>query len=272
MFGVYHVSDSSKFYNLKTSTKTILWYDTYRHGLVTLSSDVIFSKCVVSDCQIKYEIANKNLNTTKPFDADAILVQSAAIYRLFPPPRRNQDQVFILAVRDSFPTLKSLQRSRKHEPKSIEAFESYLQRLRKGAKAPVNRLTRIFGRRGSSNIAPIKHWIQRFEDVEANDRELSTQWLRSLENGGKTVKQWALYFERANNNRRQTGKQWLGLFNWTMTYRLDSDIVYKYSNIVERSNKPGLLYKDYDGIFDKKEKDIAWFVSHCKQRVGEKTM
>ena len=64
----------------------------------------------------------------------------------------------------------------------------------------------------------------------------------------------------------EIGKQWLGLFNWTMTYRLDSDIIYKYSNIVERNNKSGLLDKDYDGIFDKKEKDTAWLVSHCNTR------
>ena len=62
------------------------------------------------------------------------------------------------------------------------------------------------------------------------------------------------------------GMKWLELFNWTMTYRLDSDIVYKYANILQRDNKTELVGKNYDKIFDEKVNKAVWFVSHCKTR------
>ena len=53
--------------------------------------------------------------------------------------------------------------------------------------------------------------------------------------------------------------------NWTMTYRLDSDIYYPYGRITLRTERPALP-KDYTQIFKRKKKSIVWFVSHCKTR------
>ena len=164
--------------------KNIMWYATHRQSMISQTRKVDFSKCVFRDCQINNMVTNRYTRPTKAFDADAVLVQSKTIFNLSPPPRRNQDQVFILAVRDTFLRLRTL----------------------------------------------------------------------SLDNSSKS------------DSETEIGRQWLGLFNWTMTYRLDSDIVYTYSNIIERNNMSDLLDKDYDGIFDKKEKDIAWLVSHCKTK------
>lgn len=50
-------------------------------------------------------------------------------------------------------------------------------------------------------------------------------------------------------------------FNWTMTYRPDSDFVVPYG-IVRKRPTP-LLNKDYESIVGKKKKIAAWLVSNC---------
>ena len=56
------------------------------------------------------------------------------------------------------------------------------------------------------------------------------------------------------------------VFNWTMTFREDSDIFYPYGRIVDREDAPPT--KDYSAIYKKKKKPIVWFVSHCKTKIG----
>ncbi|KAK7466044.1 hypothetical protein BaRGS_00037414 [Batillaria attramentaria] len=51
-----------------------------------------------------------------------------------------------------------------------------------------------------------------------------------------------------------------GVFNWTMMYRVDSDVFHPYAFLVYRPNPP---YKDYASIAARKSKMAAWFVSHC---------
>jgi len=57
-------------------------------------------------------------------------------------------------------------------------------------------------------------------------------------------------------------------FNWTMTYRIDSDVFFPYGHISPKHNyQPPSL--DYFGeIYRKKKYSVAWFVSHCM--VGSK--
>ena len=56
--------------------------------------------------------------------------------------------------------------------------------------------------------------------------------------------------------------EWNGVFNWTMTYRLDSDIPYRYGEFV-KLNDNSRKYKNYTKIFKEKTKMAAWIVSHC---------
>ena len=151
--------------------KTILAYGTHNQSMIRLLQKVKFSECVYSQCQVKYS----NLPGIK-FAADAIIIQSKDIFALTPPPRRDNNQVFILAVRDAFPTL-------------------------------IN----------------------------------------------------AIHAKKNAETRR-----WLNVFNWTMTYRFDSDILYPYSFLSERENGsfPNKNV-DYDKIFREKDKDVFWLVSHC---------
>ena len=51
------------------------------------------------------------------------------------------------------------------------------------------------------------------------------------------------------------------VFNWTMTFRQDSDIFCPYGKIVKRIGKPPA--KNYSAIYKRKKKGIIWFVSHC---------
>ena len=54
------------------------------------------------------------------------------------------------------------------------------------------------------------------------------------------------------------------VFNWTMTFRRDSDIFYPYGEIVQRKGKTPV--KNYTAIYKKKKKGIIWFVSHCRTK------
>ncbi|XP_046573117.1 glycoprotein 3-alpha-L-fucosyltransferase A-like [Haliotis rubra] len=51
---------------------------------------------------------------------------------------------------------------------------------------------------------------------------------------------------------------WNGRFNWTMTYRLDSDIPYPYNRILFTGGTVNI-----SDVLRKKSRSIAWFVSHC---------
>ena len=156
-------------------TKIVLWYDTHGKSLVNDTTLMQFNQCEYKNCQFKHYFTRDNPLLKRPFDADAILVQSGGIFTNSPPPRRNENQVFVLGVRDGWP-----------------------------------RTTIV--------------------------------------------------------NRSEIGMKWMGVFNWTMTYRLDSDIVYKYSSILKREDTRCLKGKDYDQIFAQKQHSATWVVSHCQTR------
>ena len=54
------------------------------------------------------------------------------------------------------------------------------------------------------------------------------------------------------------------VFNWTMAFRKDSNIVYPYGKIVPRIGAPPT--KNYSAIYHKKKRGIIWFVSNCRTR------
>ena len=155
--------------------KTILWYDNIHQSMLGHSKMINFSSCAFKNCKFKYLISRSHIKPKKHFDADAVIIQGRAIQALSPPSRRDHNQVFILAVRDSYPALRT------------------------------------------GTIGKIGHL-------------------------------------------------WAKAFNWTMTFRLDSDIVYKYANIIERegNNRRNLSDQHYNEIFDRKKKNALWIVSHCK--------
>ena len=59
------------------------------------------------------------------------------------------------------------------------------------------------------------------------------------------------------------GKGWYKSINWTMTYRLDSDILYKYGALKLKDSINIPKNKNYEQVFNDKIKDVAWLVSDC---------
>ena len=55
---------------------------------------------------------------------------------------------------------------------------------------------------------------------------------------------------------------WKGQFNWTMSYRLDSDVLVPYGEATRVNSRVGLK-KDYLAIARSKTRLVAWMVSHC---------
>ncbi|XP_050405787.1 glycoprotein 3-alpha-L-fucosyltransferase A [Patella vulgata] len=58
---------------------------------------------------------------------------------------------------------------------------------------------------------------------------------------------------------------WFNLFNWTMTYRFDSDVIHPYSVSRNREMK-GFKRRNYGDIIKLKTGLIAWSVSNCETR------
>ncbi|XP_071084330.1 alpha-(1,3)-fucosyltransferase C-like [Haliotis cracherodii] len=56
--------------------------------------------------------------------------------------------------------------------------------------------------------------------------------------------------------------KWRRVFNWTMTYRTDSDLFAPVGMFVPTLKLPS--YHDLLNIVQRKTKAVAWFVSHCK--------
>lgn len=74
---------------------------------------------------------------------------------------------------------------------------------------------------------------------------------------------WVFYSSespRLSSERIQSLKRINGIFNWTMTYRRDSDIWAHYGRLVLTKNQSKALDIDYSVG---KTKMAAWFVGHC---------
>jgi hypothetical protein len=62
-------------------------------------------------------------------------------------------------------------------------------------------------------------------------------------------------------NMAYAREPWKSAFNWTMTYRLDSDIPIPYGKVQHTAKNKT---KSYLSIAKSKKKSVAWFVSNCE--------
>ncbi|XP_046579581.1 glycoprotein 3-alpha-L-fucosyltransferase A-like [Haliotis rubra] len=62
------------------------------------------------------------------------------------------------------------------------------------------------------------------------------------------------------NNQLYLSEQWRHVFNWTMTYRLDSDVILPYNVLYQQQQPPKV---NFSQIALNKTKSVLWFVSNC---------
>ena len=81
----------------------------------------------------------------------------------------------------------------------------------------------------------------------------------------KTAGQIWIYFVEESplysGSGRFNGPEWENLINWTMSYRKNSDIVFGYGVVHNKTERAPP--KDYHAIAKAKTKLIAWYVSNC---------
>ncbi|XP_067673183.1 glycoprotein 3-alpha-L-fucosyltransferase A-like isoform X1 [Haliotis asinina] len=70
------------------------------------------------------------------------------------------------------------------------------------------------------------------------------------------------------NPRAIKRADWVGRFNWTLSFRLDSDVVSTYSRLILKEDF--VDNANYTDIVLKKTRSVLWFVSHCKTQSKRK--
>ena len=63
------------------------------------------------------------------------------------------------------------------------------------------------------------------------------------------------------HDKNYRNKEWIDAMNWSMTYRMDSDITFFYGVLQHRTIP---RTRNYTAIFQRKTKTAAWIVSHCR--------
>ncbi|XP_049273418.1 alpha-(1,3)-fucosyltransferase C-like [Rhipicephalus sanguineus] len=61
------------------------------------------------------------------------------------------------------------------------------------------------------------------------------------------------------------------IFNWTMTYRSDSDVYVPYGRTVDHGTKPAATKRDMKALWKTKSRTAVWLISDCLSYSGRKT-
>ncbi|XP_041969184.1 uncharacterized protein LOC121726034 [Aricia agestis] len=125
--------------------------------------------------------------------------------------------------------------------------------------------------------------LSRFDAIGFNGRTMYERRDSGLElPSSRYSHQKYIYFNlESADNYPICNSEWDGFFNWTATYRLDSDIPFPYIQIRNQGgevvgpkrNMKWQEYSDSEELIDyrqNKTKAVAWFVSHCSSRSGRK--
>ncbi|KAI8440862.1 hypothetical protein MSG28_009171, partial [Choristoneura fumiferana] len=121
--------------------------------------------------------------------------------------------------------------------------------------------------------------ITKFDAVAINGRAMRYTTLADLPQQRSPYQKF-IFFNLESSTYQPVCNPWFdGYFNWTATYKLNSDIVYSYIYIRNSEGEPVGPRIDMEWITDMKEVDddfkkklqtkkkaAAWFVSHCKTR------
>ena len=94
-------SDKNSSYDKHRAEKVIAWYVDNFVVMADHSTRLNLSYCSFKNCIIKYIFSENGAKPNMHFDADAIIIPGTSISKLPPPPRRDKNQVFVLAARDA---------------------------------------------------------------------------------------------------------------------------------------------------------------------------
>ncbi len=87
---------------------------------------------------------------------------------------------------------------------------------------------------------------------------------------------WVFYLLESAENTRLDLRHYANVFNWTMTYRLDSDVYHPYARFVEKKQAPSpprwsLTSTSLNHRKKEKPKLVAWVVSNCYTHSNRET-
>ncbi|XP_045520249.1 alpha-(1,3)-fucosyltransferase C-like isoform X1 [Pieris brassicae] len=119
----------------------------------------------------------------------------------------------------------------------------------------------------------------KFDAVAFNGRSLVTMSKSQLPHRRSDHQKFIYFNMESADNYPICSPYFDDFFNWTSTYRLDSDIPFPYLQVRYRDGeiigpKAGMDWDETEGIIDEdlfyriqnKTKAVAWFVSNCKSR------
>ncbi|XP_013780320.1 alpha-(1,3)-fucosyltransferase 9-like [Limulus polyphemus] len=117
-----------------------------------------------------------------------------------------------------------------------------------------------FVRYGCNNLCEVTRDQRLISSVDAvlfHARDLNVRVLPKIR---KPHQRWILYGLESPSFTNLPWKSINGLFNWTMTYREDSDIQAKYGYTCKKSHLEKNEIRDYLKV---KSREVVWFVSNC---------
>jgi hypothetical protein len=125
--------------------------------------------------------------------------------------------------------------------------------------------------------------ITRFDAVAFNGRNMIRLHPSKLPKKRSTRQKYIYFNLESSDNYPICSERYDGFFNWTATYKLDSDIPYPYLLIRNSSGvtigpKRNMQWVKYHTNISEelpqklhgKKKAVAWFVSNCKDRSGRR--
>ncbi|KAL7642684.1 UNVERIFIED_CONTAM: hypothetical protein RMT77_007249 [Armadillidium vulgare] len=110
--------------------------------------------------------------------------------------------------------------------------------------------------------------IEEFDAVLVHFRHFN---IKNLPKKRKRHQRWIFYEREPPPYTIKNTQDFEGVFNWTMTYRRDSDIVSGYGRVYKKKDFApeeirdfGNLSNSFESVMKTKKKMVVWFVSNCK--------
>ena len=111
--------------------------------------------------------------------------------------------------------------------------------------------------------------LENFDAILVNVHELPYSFLPPISIGRykRSEEQRFIFFTQESPVSMSLNLTQLdGLFNWTMSYKMDSDVLLLYGHI-EKVDRPSDPVRSMKDVIKRKRKQVAWMVSHCETSI-----